>query len=107
MNVNENVIISGEGGKSFPSTSSSFILELDDNMTKGEFVDVLKEIDDSEMLGEFLKAQRRYIHGANQALSSCRSRNPLQPRSTGFPLVLKIPRNLPEQDPPSPRGASP
>ena len=49
MNVNENVMITGEGGRSSPSTSSSFILELDDNMTKGEFVNVLKDIDDSEM----------------------------------------------------------
>ena len=57
MNVNENVMITAEGGKSAPSGRE----ELDDNMTKGKFVNVLKDIDDSEMLDEFFKAQRRRL----------------------------------------------
>ena len=50
MNMNENVMITGEGEKSSPTTSPGFILELNNNMTKGEIVNVLKDIDNPEML---------------------------------------------------------
>ena len=43
----------GGGQRTFPG----FILELDDNMTKGEFVNVLKDSNNSEMLSKFLEAK--------------------------------------------------
>ena len=67
MNANENVMIAGEGEKSSPTILSWFILELDENMTKGEFVNVLKDINGSEMLDEILEAERRRLK--NEGLS--------------------------------------
>ena len=57
MNELQDVTIAGKGEKASSTKSSELITKLNDDLTKGGFVDILKDIGDYEMSNSFLEAQ--------------------------------------------------
>ena len=57
MNELQDVTIAGKGEKASSTKSSELITRLNDDLTKGGFVDILKDIGDYEMSNSFLEAQ--------------------------------------------------
>ena len=61
MNMFQNVTIAVKGEKTSSTKSPKLIMKLNNDRTKGEFVDVLKDIGDYKMLNSFLEAQRKRL----------------------------------------------
>ena len=62
MKSTANVALIGDQRETFASrTSSNLRIKLDNSMTKGEFIYVLKELGDYRVLGSFLASRRKEL----------------------------------------------